>query len=44
MKKILVGSAALLALASAPAVAELQVFPLPEYEGHRVDLDRKSVV
>jgi len=40
MKKILVGSAALLALASAPAVAELQVFPLPEYEGHRVDLCR----
>jgi hypothetical protein len=40
MKKIVMGSAALLALAGAPAVAELQVFPLPEYEGHRVDLCR----
>jgi hypothetical protein len=40
MKQTVMASAALLALASAPALAELQVFPLPEHEGYRVDLCR----
>jgi hypothetical protein len=40
MKKIVTATTALLAFASAAAVAELQVFPLPEFKGHRVDLCR----
>lgn len=40
MKRIVMASAILLALTGAPALAELQVFPLPEYAGHRIDLCR----
>ena len=40
MTKIVRASAILLALAGAPASAELQVFPRPEYAGHRIDLCR----